>query len=375
MSKIARKTQSIFALTASDIGQFGSGQLGTKVITTDPSVIQQLAAWAGGWLDSVMGANKFPPIEEMNALDYVETYQLAYLFQEGIPEYDSGTTYFLNSIVKKAGTFQIFGSLADSNVGNALTDATNWELLIDLSFGSQQTVGSMRNAKMSVTAASATATFTADEISVETALGGIGYKLSSFSQAINLATTGAGGMDTGAAPTSGYVALYAIYNPSTNTKSILAVNATSAAAPNVYGGAHMPSGYTASALISVWPTDGTGKFVVGNQIDRTINRSGVLLVNGGAASTPTSFSLASAIPYNASTWGGYAQYASSTNAGSLLIAGDSAMSGGSDVTGISANTAVVGSFYNAPIITAQTAYYNNNVAGSSSNIYASKYSF
>ena len=48
---------------------------------------------------------------------------------------------------------------------------------------------------MSIATASATATFTADEIIVETALGGTQYRLSSFNKTINLGVVGAGGMD------------------------------------------------------------------------------------------------------------------------------------------------------------------------------------
>ncbi|EMQ5256594.1 tail fiber protein, partial [Yersinia enterocolitica] len=92
-------------------------------------------------------------------------------------------------------------------------------------------VGTSRNAKMSVTAASSTATFIADELIVQTALGGLQYKLSNFSKTINLVTTGAGGMDTGAVPANGFVALYAIYNPTTQISALLAVNASSVVAP------------------------------------------------------------------------------------------------------------------------------------------------
>lgn len=132
MSRIARVTQAIFGSSASDIGQFGSAQLGTKVLTSDLATIQALPAWAGGWLDAIIGANKFPPIEEVNAIDYLVTTQLAYLFQMGIAEYDAGTTYYHYSICLKAGTFQIYGSLTDNNVGNALTSGTNWKMLVDL---------------------------------------------------------------------------------------------------------------------------------------------------------------------------------------------------------------------------------------------------
>jgi hypothetical protein len=131
-------------------------------------------------------------------------------------------------------------------------------------------VGTVRNLSMSVTAASATATLTADEIIVETALAGIPFKLASFSKTINLATTGAGGMDTGTAPASGAVAIYAIYNPTTATSALLATNTTSSVAANVYGGANMPAGYTASALVSVWLTTPASLLQIGYQQDRHI---------------------------------------------------------------------------------------------------------
>ena len=65
-------------------------------------------------------------------------------------------------------------------------------------------------------------------------------------------------MDTGAVPASRFFGLYAIYNPVTGASALLAVNATSVLLPNVYGGASMPAGYTASALVSVWPTTASG---------------------------------------------------------------------------------------------------------------------
>lgn len=136
-------------------------------------------------------------------------------------------------------------------------------------------VGQARNVRMSVTAASATATLTADEVIVESALGGLRYCLSSLSKSINLATTGAGGMDTGTAPVSGAVGVYLIYNPtlalSSTNPALLAVNATSVRAPEVYGGANMPSGYTASALVGVYPTNASSQFPILFMEDRHVS--------------------------------------------------------------------------------------------------------
>ncbi|WP_145557776.1 phage tail protein [Yersinia aldovae] len=160
-------------------------------------------------------------------------------------------------------------------------------------------VGTSRNAKMSITAASATATFTADELIVQTSLGGRQYKLTSFNKTINLAITGVGGMDVGAAPTSGYVALYAIYSPSTQLSALLAVNATSALAPQVYAGANMPLGYTASALVSVRGVT-SSLFRIGFQSNRHISipTVGIYSVNVGTT-TQTQLSVAPAVPPNA----------------------------------------------------------------------------
>ncbi len=132
MARQARVTQKIFASSASNNGVFGSGQAGTKLTTTSLSTIMSLPAWAQGWLDAIMGSSKFPPLEEIQALTYVQTSQLFYLLQQGIPEYDSGTEYYVNNIVIQAGTFKLYGSLTNANIGHAVTDAANWQFLGDL---------------------------------------------------------------------------------------------------------------------------------------------------------------------------------------------------------------------------------------------------
>lgn len=181
-------------------------------------------------------------------------------------------------------------------------------------------VGTSSNAKMSVTAASATATFTADELIVQTALGGLQYKLSSFNKTINLANTGVGGMDTGTAPATGFVALYAIYNPTTQVSALLAVNATSALAPEVYGGANMPANYTASALVSVWATTAARLLNIGFQRGRKINIPRIVVITTTTPpSTATSLSLATAVPKNAIEVSGYASIAGASLNSSIIV--------------------------------------------------------
>lgn len=194
------------------------------------------------------------------------------------------------SEIKTAGAAAVAQTLA--NLG--LSDVAHLPQLTGV-------VGTSRNAKMSVTVASATATFTADELIVQAALGGRQYKLSSFNKTINLATTGAGGMDAGVAPATGWVALYAIYNPTTQASALLAVNATAVTAPEVYGGANMPAGYTASALVAVWGT-ASSLLKVGFLSNRHVSIPTVGIYSvGTGTTTQTQLSVAPAAPPNATS--------------------------------------------------------------------------
>jgi hypothetical protein len=131
MARIARWTQKIFASLATNNGQFGSAQTGTKVESSSLTTLQALPAFDTGWLDAVLGAREVPPLEEFQALDYINTTQLAYLFQEGVPAWDSGTTYFTNSWVKLAGSNKIYVSLQNDNINHLVTDIAWWKLLVD----------------------------------------------------------------------------------------------------------------------------------------------------------------------------------------------------------------------------------------------------
>jgi len=164
---------------------------------------------------------------------------------------------------------------------------------------------------------SASATFTADMLVVAESLSGQTYSLSSLNLAINLATVGAGGMDTGAAPASGYVAIYTIYNPTTQVSALLGANATSAVAPEVYGGASMPTGYTASALIGVFRTTAASLLLACFLEGRKISISPV--VSGITTNTTYALgsviSVAGMIPKNAKTIAGSLIIQSSAQSG------------------------------------------------------------
>ncbi len=128
MAKIPRVFQKVFGSNApgsgdGTIGIFGSFAAGNPLASTDLTVIQSLQAWFDGWLHAIIGQNG-PPIEDMNALFYVITTQLSYIFQAGISEWNSLTTYYIGSLVNASGV--IYTSLTDGNINNAVTDVANW---------------------------------------------------------------------------------------------------------------------------------------------------------------------------------------------------------------------------------------------------------
>ncbi|MNF60858.1 hypothetical protein D3C84_424820 [compost metagenome] len=259
-----------------------------------------------------------------------------------------------------------------------VADATKSKHAVTLAQIQPPVVGSTRNGKMSITAASATATFTADEAIVETALGGTGYKLSSLSKTINLATTGAGGMDTGSAPVSGWVAVYLIYNPTTLASALLAKNATAGVQTEVYSGANMPSGYTASALIGVMPTTGSSQFGIA-YLDSDSRKVSTPDVNVLSTSTNsgglTSLSLSTAIPPNAKSVGGYVKVsASSPGDYAARLSANSVGIGQTFVTG--GYTSASG-YFNLVVITLQTMWYavSTSAGTLTALIYVTSYTF
>ena len=111
MTRLKRITNKIFGNTASttgssdtgpEIGQFGSAKAGTYNATADVETIQALPAYEQGWIGAVIPDQQYPTLPEMTGVNKVLSYQTGYLMQEGIPEWDSGTTYYKNSIVKYA---------------------------------------------------------------------------------------------------------------------------------------------------------------------------------------------------------------------------------------------------------------------------------
>lgn len=378
MSKIARYQGNVRAFASDAQGLERTVFGGTN--QADDLTSQITASFLRGW--GIVGASEHPSLEDFNAAMYAMSQFIAYQHQMGVPEWHSEQEYHIGSMCTYNG--ESYQSLQNANVGSQPPSA-KWTPVLTSKNGLSNlqlresfsgVVGQSRNARMSVAAASATATFSADELIVEDS-GGRQYRVTSFSKVINLATTGAGGMDTGVVPATGFVALYAIYNPTTSTSALLAVDTTSTTAPEIYGGANMPAGFTASALVSIWRV-ASGKFIVGEQRGRDIS---IIDVNAVTTTTTTSsltaISVASAIPKNAKSVAGWAgtQSTGPSTTQSIRIAGSVQIVG---MRLIQVNSATaINAPYTLPILTEQTIYYSNETAGTlvSAAIFINEYSF
>ena len=256
----------------------------------------------------------------------------------------------------------------------------DWELLNPAAPTSSAVVGSVRNLKASLAAASASVTFTADEIVVVPALGGLGSKIANFNHALNVSTTGIGGMDTGTAPVSGYVSVYAAYNPVTGASGVFACNVTTSSG-SVYSGANLPAGYTETGLISVWGTNGSGLLVIGNQFDRVMYTArNTVLSTASLSQSLTSLNIASAVPPNAVAVIGYPIFLSVTGTGTvqLSVSASSSLIANQGVIAYTSATAAGGTEFVIPLITPQTIWYSIFVSGvtaATATLYVTGYQF
>lgn len=224
------------------------------------------------------------------------------------------------------------------------------------------TLNKKRSARAALATAGSSLTITDDEVTVKTALGGASYILPAFSQVINVATTGAGGMNAGAAPVSGYVATYAIYDPVANTRALYAVNASAGVAPEICGVA-MPAGFTASALMAVWPTNASSLLVAGFVRGRTMNRNDVIVLNTTTAvASLTTLSIAAAAPFNAISIGGSLNVTSSAGSNNSAIVAADATGFGQQYVSQGPGTGMSGNF-TLDLLTAQTMFWNMNTTG------------
>lgn len=157
--------------------------------------------------------------------------------------------------------------------------------------------------------------------------------------------------------------------------SLIAVNASQKLS-EIYSGSSMPTGYTASALISVWATSSTGLLKAGIQTQRIIRTDiNTLLDSTSTPSTATALSISSSVPQNAKTCYIHSRSRAVEGVGSLGIAFASNQNilGGSKV-GVYMGAGQSSNSYDSPattitIITLQTIYYYTTVIGPTSYKY------
>lgn len=123
MPKLPRITVRQFGASgvSTNFGQFGSKKAAAPQTSQDPSVIMSLAAWVNGWTQAAVGARFNPYLEDMNGFCLTVFYFLSNLFERGIPDWDTGTTYYQGALVNDpAVPGDVYVSLTNNNLGNAI---------------------------------------------------------------------------------------------------------------------------------------------------------------------------------------------------------------------------------------------------------------
>ncbi|MFM0060040.1 phage tail protein [Paraburkholderia phytofirmans] len=170
--------------------------------------------------------------------------------------------------------------------------------------------GTARNLAALLLVQGPSATWTADELLIKTALGGLAYTFSNVSLPVSLGASGIGGIVGTAPAANGFGAIYAATGPGVPLKGFV-TDATAAKAPEVYGGT-LPAGYTASQLIGIAPISATAtQFAPFAQMDRHVDWTGTNIVTGSVGIGGPSLSTSTGIPFNARFAGGFNQVGSS----------------------------------------------------------------
>lgn len=127
MAKLTRQLQKIFGETANlrnEITAFGTTTETTPIFTDDISTIQT-NDYSNGWFSETSDGDNRPFAEDRNAIDYLFSRQLKYLFQAGLPEWIATETYYIGAFVRSGSVLYV--SIVDNNLNNnPTTTGTNY---------------------------------------------------------------------------------------------------------------------------------------------------------------------------------------------------------------------------------------------------------
>lgn len=254
-------------------------------------------------------------------------------------------------------------------------DDTNWaQLLQAIQKIGSPVVGSANGLVGAAAGGTALASWTVKELAVATALGGVVYKGVNLGLNFNGGIVGAGGMDIGTMPSTADLSVYAIYNPASNTWNTLGCTGATSNGP-VYGGAHMPAGYTASALI--WAGNTTGSlFRAFAQQGRRVWMVPVLEFGGTTTNTTYTSLVLTGVPACATAVAGDLSMTCTAN-NTVRLASNAGGLARQDCGSTTPTYAVNMPYAPIPLVTAQTIYYLVDVVTGPPSvlIYVSMYDF
>lgn len=138
MAALTRVLQKIFGETGdtAEFGQVGSDSAGSPTTTKNLDTIQSLSQYAAGLFAITANLINPPRGEDFNALLYLITAQLKYLFQSGVPEWIATENYYANKSFVIGSNGNIYKALTGTDVSpninhNPVGDTTNWAIVWD----------------------------------------------------------------------------------------------------------------------------------------------------------------------------------------------------------------------------------------------------
>ena len=131
MPKLLRYPQKLFGINAgaNQMSKYGSANSTKETYsgaTITPAIVQALPEFLQGFYAALGGAYS-PTTQDLNSLFYNSSYNDNYFYENGIPEWDPDTTYFLDSFCRVGNV--LYYSLDDDNLNeNPVTEITKWKI-------------------------------------------------------------------------------------------------------------------------------------------------------------------------------------------------------------------------------------------------------